>query len=70
MSNTIVRKINRALRHPNHLLPSYGLIRKCRESSKDFWRFGSYFLVDSRNHVIGHDVDINEVAKQLKITVD
>ena len=70
MSNTIVRKINRALRHPNKLLPRYALIRKCRESSKDFWNFGSYFLVDSGNLVIGRDVDINEVAKQLKITVD
>ncbi len=70
MSNKIVRKINRALRHPDHLLPRYALIRKCRESSKDFWGYGSYFLVDGRNHVIGHDVDINEIAKQLKITVD
>ena len=70
MSSKIVRKINRALRHPNKLLPRYALIRKCRESSKDFWRFGSYLLVNSRNRVIAHDVDINEVAKQLKITVD
>jgi hypothetical protein len=70
MSNKNVRKINRALRHPNHFLPRYTLIRKCRESSKDFWRLGSYFLVDSGNCVIGRDVDINEVAKQLKITVD
>ena len=70
MSNKIVRKINRALRHPNQSLPRYALIRKCRESSKDFWSYGSYYLVDSGNFVIGHDVDINEVAKQLKITVD
>ena len=70
MYNKIVRKINRALRHPNHLLPRYSLIRKCRESSKDFWSYGSYFLVDSGNFVIVHDVDINEVAKQLRITVD
>ena len=70
MSNKIVRKINRALLHPNQLLPRYALIRKCRESSKDFWSYGSYFMVDSSNCLVERDVDINEVAKQLKIKVD
>jgi hypothetical protein len=70
MSNKNVRKLNRALRHPNQQLPKYALIRKCRESSKDFWSYGSYYLVDSGNCLISRDVDINEVAKLLKLTVD
>ena len=70
MSNKIVRKINRALRHPNQSLPRYALIRKCRGSSKDFWSYGSYFMVDSSNCLVERDVDINEVAKKLKIKVD
>lgn len=43
-------------------------VRACRHDSRDFLNRGRFYITDSDNHLLYHDVDLNQLAKELGLT--
>ena len=43
-------------------------VRACRYDSREFLNWGRYYITDSDNHLLYHDVDLNQLAKELGLT--
>ncbi|MCW5756977.1 MAG: hypothetical protein KIT54_07070 [Phycisphaeraceae bacterium] len=55
-------RVNRALQREGQSL------RRCRIDSRDYANLGRYFVVDdSRNYVVGKDIDLEELAREVGV---
>jgi len=43
-------------------------VRACRYDSREFLNWGRYYITDSNKLLRDHDVDLNQLAKELGIT--
>ena len=43
-------------------------VRACRHDSREFLNLGRYYITDSNKLLRHHDVDLNQLAKELGLT--